>query len=187
METFFRYTLALLISIVAGFQFVQVITRYVFESPVMGLEEVSIIPIMWLYILGSVNASREDTQIRANVLEIFLSTEKAQRLLMVISESLSIVISAWLTWWAWDYFKYALRVWKETPTLYVPTFIYECSLFLGLLMMTLYVCWHLYKNLRVLFTGGIAPSKPIDQDFPDTAEVAEFKVLTEQQQGKSHD
>jgi TRAP-type C4-dicarboxylate transport system permease small subunit len=187
METFFRYTLALLISIVAGFQFVQVITRYVFETPVMGLEEVSIIPIMWLYILGSVNASREDTQIRANVLEIFLSTEKSRRLLMVVSESLSIIISVWLTWWAWDYFKYALRVWKETPTLYLPTFIYECSLFLGLLLMTLYVCWHLYKNLRVLFKGGASLSEPTGHDFPETTEVAEFQVLTEKQEGKSHD
>jgi TRAP-type C4-dicarboxylate transport system permease small subunit len=187
METFFRYALALLISTVAGFQFVQVITRYVFETPIMGLEEVSIIPIMWLYILGSVNASREDTQIRANVLEIFLDTEKARRLLMVISESLSIIISAWLTWWAWDYFRYAFRVWKETPTLYLPTFIYECSLFLGLLLMTLYVCMHLYKNLRVLFNGGAALNAPISHDYPETTEVAEFQVLTEKQEGNRHD
>ncbi len=186
METFFRYTLTLLISTVAGFQFVQVVTRYIFETPLMGLEELAIIPTIWLYILGAVNASREDTQIRANVLEIFLSTERARHLLLVVSESLSIVVSAWLTWWAWDYFKYALKVWKESPTLYLPTFIYECALFLGLAMMTLYVCWHLYNNLRFLLRGGAAAAQPIDHDFPETAEVAEFHVLTEKEEGRSH-
>jgi len=85
METLFKYTLAILISTVAGMQFVQVITRYVFETPIMGLEEIAVIPTLWLYILGAVNASREDTQIRANVLEIFLSTERARHILLVIS------------------------------------------------------------------------------------------------------
>ena len=117
MERLFRYVLTFLIGTVAAFQFVQVITRYILEIPVMGLEEMAIYPTLWLYVLGSVNASREDTQIRANVLEIFLKTERAKRILVIISEVVSLVISAWLTWWAWDYFRYALRVWKESPTL----------------------------------------------------------------------
>ena len=39
MERFFRYTLTALISIVALMEFYQVLMRYVFEIPVMGLEE----------------------------------------------------------------------------------------------------------------------------------------------------
>lgn len=151
MDQFFRYLLTALISTVAASQFIQVVTRYVFETPIMGLEETALIPTIWLYIMGSVNASREDTQIRANVLEIFLSTEKARALLQTLSEIISIGISIWLTWWAWLYFSYSLRVWKGTPTLYIPTFIYESALFLGLLMMTLFTCWNLFKHLQFLF------------------------------------
>lgn len=188
METFFRYSLTLLISTVAGFQFVQVITRYVFETPIMGLEEIAVFPTLWLYILGAINASREDTQIRANVLEIFLSTERARHLLLVISELISLVISSWLTWWAWDYLNYAQRVWKETPTLYLPTFIYDCALFTGLLLMTLYVAWHLYKSIRFLLNPAEDQQAAVDHDYPDTAELAEFKVLEPQQgKGKNHD
>lgn len=151
MDQFFRYLLTALISTVAASQFIQVITRYVFETPIMGLEESALIPTIWLYIMGSVNASREDTQIRANVLEIFLSTDKARALLQAISDMISIGISIWLTWWAWLYFSYSLRVWKGTPTLYIPTFIYESALFLGLLMMTLFTCWNLFRHLQFLF------------------------------------
>ncbi|SEQ53317.1 TRAP-type C4-dicarboxylate transport system, small permease component [Amphritea atlantica] len=178
MEALFRYTLAILISTVAGMQFVQVITRYVFETPIMGLEEIAVIPTLWLYILGAVNASREDTQIRANVLEVFLSTERARHILLVVSESVSLIISGWLTYWAWDYFKYAVRVEKETPTLYLPTLIYESALFIGLLLMTFYVLMHLFRHIRVLLSGDVGADKLIDHEHPHTSELDEFELLS---------
>lgn len=181
MEKLFRYILGFLIITVAGFQFVQVIMRYVFETPIMGLDEMAVIATLWLYALGAVNASREDTQIRANVLEIFLSTERAHHILLVVSETISLVISIWLTSWAWDYLRYALRVNKETATLYLPTIIYESALFLALLMMSLYVTWHLYGHVRVLLRGDKEPNNPIDHlhtsevDVPKTLDTHEEK------------
>lgn len=65
MDRFASIILTVLICVVALGQFVQVITRYVLEIPVMGLEESLLYPTMWLYMLGAVNASRENTHIRA--------------------------------------------------------------------------------------------------------------------------
>ncbi len=152
MERFFKYTLTILISIVAAGQFLQVIMRYIFEIPLMGLEEILVYPALWLYILGSVNASREDTQIKANVLDVFLKTDRSKLIVRVIADLMALVVSIWLTYWAWDYLRYALRVWKESPTLYIPTFYAECALFIGLLLMTIYTGWYLVKNFRRLLT-----------------------------------
>ena len=150
MEQLFKYLLTALISTVAVFQFVQVISRYILELPVMGLEEMALIPTMWLYILGSVNASREDTQIRANVLEIFLKSDLSRRILHLISDLLSLIISTWLALWAWKFFSYSLRVGKETPTLYLPTFIYESALFIGLVLMSLFTLSHVFRNIKLI-------------------------------------
>jgi len=150
MERFFKYALPLLISTVAVMQFYQVVMRYIFELPVMGLDEMVVYPTLWLYILGSVNAAREDTQIKANVLDVFLKTAKARLIVRVIADFFSVVVSSWLTYWAWDYFKYAKRVWKESPTLYIPTFWAECALFIGLVLMTFYCGFYLIKNVRQL-------------------------------------
>ncbi|MGD9249626.1 MAG: TRAP transporter small permease subunit [Desulfobacterales bacterium] len=152
MERFFKYTLTALISIVALMEFYQVLMRYVFEIPVMGLEEVLVYPTLWLYFLGSVNASREDTQIKANVLDVFLKTDRAKLIVRVIADVMSLIVVLWLTYWAWDYFRYALRVWKESPTLYIPTFYAECAFFIGLLLMTVYAVWYLFKNAKELMT-----------------------------------
>ncbi len=147
METSFKYLLTFLMGSIALMQFIQVITRYVLEVPLMGLEEIMVIPTMWLYMLGAVNASREDGQIKANVLEIFIKSEKGKRILYLISEFISLVISCWLTYWAWNYAKYAWRVWKESPTLYFPTFYYECSVFAGLVLISFYIGFHIFKTL----------------------------------------
>ncbi|MBS9854913.1 MULTISPECIES: TRAP transporter small permease [Vibrio harveyi group] len=159
MEQKFRYLLTFLIASVALMQFVQVVTRYVFEVPIMGLEESMVIPTLWLYMLGAVNASREDTQIRANVLEIFIKTERGHQILALISETISLVISSWLTYWAWDYVKYAWRAWKESPTLYIPTFYHECSVFIGLLLITLFIAMHVVKLIRQLMSPSYQVNK----------------------------
>lgn len=156
MERFFRYSLTVLICIVAFGQFVQVITRYVFEVPVMGLEETMLYPTLWLYMLGAINASRENTQIRANVLEIFIKTERGHAVLAAIGETLSLAVSLWLTWWAWDFTRYVLRVWKESPTLYMPTFYADVALVIALVLMTTFTAWHLSRHLRALATGDYA-------------------------------
>jgi TRAP-type transport system small permease protein len=153
MNRFASILLTGLICLVAGGQFVQVITRYVLEVPVMGLEESLLYPTLWLYVLGAVNASRENTHIRANVLEIFLSTERQAVVLAIISELLSIIVGFWLTYWAWDFTKYSWRVWKESPTLYIPTFYVDVALVIGLVLMMVYTAVHLWCHVQSLFVA----------------------------------
>lgn len=154
MERFFKYTLTALITMVTVLIFYQVLMRYVFKTPVMGLDEILIFPTLWLYFLGSVNASREDTQIKANVLDIFMKTDRSKQIVRIIADIMGVVVSCWLMTWAWDYFKYAKRIWKESPTLYIPTFWAECAFFVGLVLMTIFGLWHLYKNIKQLAALG---------------------------------
>lgn len=152
MNKTINYLLTGLICLVAGGQFFQVMTRYVFEIPVMGLEETLLYPTLWLYVMGAVNASRENTHIRANVLEIFIKTDRQKNILAVVGEALSLIIGCWLTYWAWDFTKYSLRVWKESPTLYLPTFYVDVALVVGLVLMMLFTARQLWQHIRELST-----------------------------------
>ncbi|MCW8886086.1 MAG: TRAP transporter small permease subunit [Motiliproteus sp.] len=153
MNKFVSLLLTGLICLVAGGQFVQVITRYVLEVPVMGLEESLLYPTLWLYVLGAVNASRENTHIRANVLEIVLKTPRQFCILAIAGEVISLVVGCWLTYWAWDFTKYSWRVWKESPTLYIPTFYVDVALLTGLVLMMIYTAVHLWGHVRSLSVG----------------------------------
>ncbi len=153
MEKVAQILLTGLICTVALGQFVQVITRYVFQTPVMGLEETMLYPMFWLYMLGAVNASRENTHIRANVLEIFLDTERARLVLACIGEVLSLIIGLWLLSWVWDFTRYSVRVWRESPTLYIPVFYADIALLIAMVLMMGWSALHLARHLRALAGG----------------------------------
>ncbi len=154
MERLAQYLLTALICSVAIGQFIQVITRYFLQVPVMGLEETIMFPTIWLYILGAVNASRENTHIRANVLEIFLKTERQHTILAIIGEAVSLIIGLWLLSWAWEFTAYSWRVWKESPTLYIPTFYADVALVVGMVLMMVYTALHMLSHIRRLRTGA---------------------------------
>ena len=153
MEKLTKYLLSGLICVVALGQFVQIITRYVLQVPVMGLEESMLYPTLWLYILGAVNASRENTHIRANVLEVFLKSERQQAILAIIGEIISLVVGLWLLSWAWGFTSYAWRVWRESPTLYIPTFYSDVALVVGLALMMFYTSIHLWAHVKAFSRG----------------------------------
>ncbi|WP_421877830.1 TRAP transporter small permease [Pacificispira sp.] len=154
MNRFASILLTSLICIVALGQFVQVITRYVLEVPVMGLEETMMYPTVWLYILGAVNASRENSHIRANVLEIFLKSDRGHTILAIVGEVISLIVGLWLLGWAWQFTQYAWKVWRESPTLYIPTFYFDVALVVGLALMMVYTALHLIRHIRDLRTGA---------------------------------
>jgi len=156
MDRFAAVLLTGLICIVALGQFVQVITRYVLQIPVMGLEETMLYPTIWLYMFGAIIASRENSHIRANVLEIFISSERAHTILAIVGEIISLVVGLWILSWAWDYTKYAWRVWRESPTLYIPTFYSDVALFIGLMLMMFYTASHLVRHIIRLKNGATA-------------------------------
>ncbi|WP_108819503.1 TRAP transporter small permease [Pseudovibrio sp. Alg231-02] len=166
MDRLMSLLLTGLICLVALGQFVQVITRYLLEIPVLGLEESLLYPTMWLYMVGAVNASRENSHIRANVLEIFLKTPKQVAVLALIGEALSLAIGCWLTYWAWDFTKYSMRVWRESPTLYIPTFYVDISLITGLVLMMVFTAIQLGRHIHQVFTGTFAEPLPTTTESP---------------------
>lgn len=151
MQAAVRWILTLLIGTVAMAQFIQVFTRYVLQTPVMGLEEATIFPSLWLYMLGAANASREDSQIRANVLEIFLSTPRAHARLGVLAETVSLVVTLWLAWWAWDFTRYSWRTERESATLYWPVLYGDLALVTALVLVAAFTLRTLARHLRVAF------------------------------------
>ena len=154
MEREARYLLTGLIAVVAIAQFVQVVTRYILEIPVMGREEATIFPSLWLYLMGAANASREDSQIRATVLEIFIETPVGHARLGVLTEAVSLVVCGWLTWWAWDFTRYSWRTWRESATLYWPTFYADVALIVGLALVMVFTFRTLLGHVRVLLRNN---------------------------------
>ncbi len=117
---------------------VQVVLRYVFEAPLMGIEELMLFPIIWLYMIGGANASMERTHISCGILTLYIKKPFSIALFHSVKSFISVVVSLWLTYWAYWFFDYSLTMWKESDLLYIPMFFGESAVFIGLVLMTGY-------------------------------------------------
>jgi TRAP-type C4-dicarboxylate transport system permease small subunit len=131
----------------------QVLLRYVFHMPLMGIEELLLFPIIWLYMLGGANASREKNHIICGILSLYIKKPKSIALFNLTRTVISLIVSLWLTYWALWFFLYSLSRWKLSDLLYLPMFFGESALFIGLLLMTLYTAVELYDYVQVYRKG----------------------------------
>lgn len=132
---------------IAILMFIQVLMRYVFRSPLMGIEELCYFPTTWLYLFGAVKASSEKGQLVARVLEIFFKKMRSVYLLRGIAAVLSTLILMWLTYWGYDYLKYALRVDKETDMLFIRWIYAEAIVFVSMALMLFYTVVEVVEDI----------------------------------------
>ena len=74
----------------------------------------------------------------------------------------SSAILLWLTWWGYDYLKYALRLQKETASLYLPWIYAEAAVFVSMFLMTLYTLLEL-RDMITLYRTTPA-SLPVEKE-----------------------
>lgn len=149
MDRILDCVIVLCLITVALLMFVQVVMRYVFKSPIMGLEELCYFPTTWLYLFGAVKASSEKNHLVARVLEIFLKKRRAVYVLRSIAAVFSSGVLMWLTYWGYDYLKYALRRNKQTDMLFLPWIYVEATVFISIFLMLVYTIVEFIEYMRL--------------------------------------
>jgi TRAP-type C4-dicarboxylate transport system permease small subunit len=128
----------------------QVILRYVFKAPLMGIEELLIFPIIWLYMIGGANASQQRNHIECGILTLYIKREGTLKLFNIFKSLFSMIVALWLTYWAYWFFNYSFTKWKLSDILYIPMFFGESALFIGLVLMTIYAIIDFFTDTRAL-------------------------------------
>ncbi|MDI9388273.1 MAG: TRAP transporter small permease subunit [Synergistota bacterium] len=141
--------IALSIVGIALLVFVQVLLRYVFHAPLMGIEELCLFPTTWLYLAAAVKASSEQNQLIARVLEIFLRRRRQIYFLRALAALVGTGILMWLTYWGYDFLKYSLRVEKTSDTLFIPMIYTEAAVFVCFALMLLYTAVEFMEYVRL--------------------------------------
>lgn len=128
---------------------IQVILRYVFQAPLMGIEELMLFPTIWLYMLGGANASQQRNHIDCGVLSVYIKRPRTMMILEILRSGISMFICGWLVYWAYWYFNYSLTMWKVSDMLYIPMFLGESAIFVGLVLMMFFGLQELVFNIKI--------------------------------------
>ena len=151
---------------IASLVFGQVLLRYVFRAPLMGIEELTYFPTTWLYLFAAVKASSEQSHLIARVLEIFFHKKKQVYLLRATAAIITTGILMWLTYWGYDFLKYSLRVEKLSDTLFIPWIYAEASVFLCMGLMLLYGIVEFIEYARLF--SATPPDLPFSAEEENT-------------------
>lgn len=118
--------------------FAQVILRYVFNAPLLGIEDYLLIPIAWMYMIGAALASFHRAHIDCGIILLYIKRKTTYKLLMLMRSALMLGVCLWLLKWAYWYWLYLLRVDKTSALGYIRMVYVESAAFFGILLMTIF-------------------------------------------------
>lgn len=127
----------------------QVILRYVLKAPLMGIEELLVFFIIWLYMIGGSVASEQRTHITCGILTLYMKKEGTIKLFNVAKSLFGIIVGGWLTYWGYWYFDYSLNLWKTSDILHIPMFYAESAIFIGFALMLFFGALELIENVTI--------------------------------------
>ena len=128
-----------------------VLFRYVFEQDLFAYEE-WLLPIsFWLYFMASAVGSYQNKQIRADVLESFFGSARAEWIRRIVLSIIETFIALAVVYWAYLMIErevLSYPFWQKTIALKIPFFVPRLGIFLGFVFMAFYSLLHLYVLLR---------------------------------------
>ena len=149
IQRFLAITVCLIVPAIVVYQ---VILRYVLKAPLMGIEELLVFFIIWLYMLGGSVASEQRTHISCGILTLYMKRPLTIKLFNVAKALFGCICGGWLSYWAWWYFTYSLKLWKVSDILHIPMFFAESAIFVGFGLMLFFTFLELIDEIRVLIS-----------------------------------
>ncbi len=149
--------------IVSIFMVVEVITRYVFGDPLFGLEELTLMSVMWLYMLGASMACRERSHLRAEMVQLFIKNQKVLYVIKALSTCIALVMAACIVYWSYDLVAWGLEKRQSTPVFEIPWVVSQCSLLVGGVFFVIYLTRDVVEDIQLAF-GTTHTSMPNGPD-----------------------
>ena len=143
--------------------FTEVMLRYVFSSPLFGIEELIVFIAMWLYFIGAALGAHDRSHIKADVIHIWVKSPRAMAIVHTVNSVITVTLSAIMVTWCYDYFIFGIEKRGASPALRLPLVIPQSAVFVGAILMTLYFFVELVDNFR----NAISKKPTIETKAPE--------------------
>jgi TRAP-type C4-dicarboxylate transport system permease small subunit len=158
-----KILLAILSVVVSVLMVIEIVTRFVFRSPLFGLEEITLICMMWLYMIGAVVASHKRAHLDAEMMELVTSRKRVLALIRALATFVTLIIAGFILAWSYSLFAWGLEKQQGTPVFRIPWVVSQSSLFFASIMFVVYLLRDLFRDLRsIVRTPQRSPSSSQD-------------------------
>ncbi|MGD9368340.1 MAG: TRAP transporter small permease [Desulfobacteraceae bacterium] len=145
-------TIIILITIMASCtMLLQVISRYVFEVAISGLDEITGHTAVWLYLMGAAYGSYDRSQIKAEMVHLVIKNQPILYSIRALSTIIGAVVAGYMVTWSYGYVRWSILKHEVTPTLQTPTVIFQIAILIGAILMVYYFIREALDLLRQAF------------------------------------
>ncbi len=150
-----RFILILTSLTVVGIICAAVFMRYVLHKDLFAYDELVMIAAFWLYFIGAAYGSYEDSHIKADIIQISLSTNhpKAAAVIGLIARGLELFLTITISVWAWSLISWQFKFMGHTMGWGIPIAVPQGAIFIGFVLMAFYALIHFVKELMLLISG----------------------------------
>ena len=131
-----------------------VILRYVFKQNFYGSDEVIMLFAFWLYFMGAVYGSYEDSHIKADLLNVYIKNLRIKDALALVAQALTILVNTIVLVWAYRYFLMEINKWGLSTALKIPLVIPKSAVFFGFALMEFYHVYYFIHNILTYVRKG---------------------------------
>ncbi len=159
---FLRYLMVLAAVPLVLLIFAQVWLRYVFQLPLLWVEEVALTPAFWMYMTGAAYAAYDRSHIRVGVVDFAIKNARRRLTVKFIASAVTLGLAMLFLVWGFNFFMQDLRFGPMTATLRYPlvyarsSFFFAAGIFGGLYFVveTVDLARQLFWHKPPLNTGG---------------------------------
>ncbi len=148
--------------LVTGIVATACILRYVFTKDMAAFEEFLIPIAFWLYMTGGINGSAERSHICADILSSNMKDGLRRDVVIVVRGLLTIALSATFMVWAFKAVMWYIQIGQRSPVWHVPAWLAYSSIFVGMLMMTVFHIIHSKNDIQLFIKRNIKTNKVLE-------------------------
>lgn len=130
---------------------ISVVMRYILEKNFPGMEELVVMVAFWIYFMGGIYGSYENSHITADILSVFVEKERTKLAVSFAREVVTSIILFAASYCAVELIIYTAHAGAVSSVLKVPMMVVYAPIFVGIFMMNFYTVLHAVEHGIRLF------------------------------------
>ena len=127
-----------------------IFARSVLSTPLLGLEELVLFSVIWLYMLGAGLASQERSHLTADFVHVVTDNERIRGAVRLVASVISMIMAVVFVVWSYDLLAWGLTKRQSTPVFQLPLYASQGSLFICSLLFVFYTFRDVINDLKSL-------------------------------------
>ena len=125
--------------------FANTVSRYVFDTSFIWVEEILTICALWMYFIGAVLGAEEESHIKGDLISSSIKNPKAKKWFITVVSLITFVACAFFVYWAVVYCNLQLKLNMTTQYLHLPKVTSQFAVGFGMVGMAAYWLFHFLR------------------------------------------